>query len=177
MKIEARVWYYFVYARLIPVMINSEVVRKQAFLTYVILANRNVDVSKVSNQEIHEMIAKRTWKESIGFPAIIFALCQKARVLYTSTSISSRPCIEDCLWLPQGRGNQRGLDKKNQRAGQSKKKKKSLEMMMKNPLKQDWSEWRNKLMTWAFKSKIVSKQPRKRSQPISKGVCMQWMKD
>lgn len=39
-----------------------------------------MDVGEVINQEMHGMIAKRTWKESVGLPTIISVLCPKMGV-------------------------------------------------------------------------------------------------
>lgn len=54
LTVETWNWYYFIAARLMPVNINLEVLKKRAFFT---------------------MIAKNMWKESIGFLSIAFVLC------------------------------------------------------------------------------------------------------
>lgn len=45
--LEAREWYYFVFAPLMPMRINSEVLKKRTLLMCVILASKTVDVGHV----------------------------------------------------------------------------------------------------------------------------------
>lgn len=76
--VEAKVWYYFVAARLVPVNVNSEVLKRCAFLTYAIMTNK--DVGYVINQEFYTMIAKTKWNDSVGFFIVITTLCLKAGI-------------------------------------------------------------------------------------------------
>lgn len=77
-------WCYFVAARLMPVNVNSEVLKRCALLTYAIMTNK--DVGYVINQEFYAMIAKTKWKDSVGFSAVITTLCLKARTQFKTSS-------------------------------------------------------------------------------------------
>ena len=49
---HAKLWYYFVGARLMPTVTNSEVRKERAFLTYTIMKGIKVNVGRIIYREI-----------------------------------------------------------------------------------------------------------------------------
>ena len=75
---NAKLFYYFVAARLMPTVVNSEVQRSRAILTYAILRGLTVDVGRVINSDMRVDIDPRGRQYSFGFPALIHGLTRAA---------------------------------------------------------------------------------------------------
>lgn len=60
MIVKAKVWYYFVAMRLMPVNTKFEVLKKRVVLMHAIITNQTIDVGYMINQEMYGMKAKRT---------------------------------------------------------------------------------------------------------------------
>ena len=70
--------YYFIAARLLPTVVNSEVLKHRAILTYAILKGMLVDVGQIIYLEMRTGREARAQCTSFGFPALIYGLTRAA---------------------------------------------------------------------------------------------------
>ena len=95
---HAKLWYYFVAARLMPTVTNSEVRKKRAFLTYAIMKGIKVDVGRIIYREIRGSLTSQQSQTSLGFPALILSLATAAGIRVDSTA-SSRINVRQIICL------------------------------------------------------------------------------
>ena len=100
-----KVWYYFVAARLMPTVTNSQVRKERALLTYAIMRGVRIDVGRVIHQEIMAALETKRCKWSLGFPGLIYSLAIAAGVdppSSTSSRLQPRKIISlDLYHQPQ----------------------------------------------------------------------------
>ena len=78
LTLNAKYIYYFVAARLLPTVVNSEVLKHRALLTYAILKGMLVDVGQIIYLELRTGREARAQCTSFGFPALIYGLTRAA---------------------------------------------------------------------------------------------------
>ena len=88
---QAKVWYYFVAARLMPTVTNSEVRRERAYLTYALFRGIRVDVGQLIYSEMTESMTTSQSHMSLGFPALIYSLAQAVGVSITPNPATRIP--------------------------------------------------------------------------------------
>ncbi|KAI9091619.1 hypothetical protein K1719_028062 [Acacia pycnantha] len=80
---EARVWFHFLYHRLLPTLHTQTISRERAFLLYCLLEGKQIDVDALIYEELFTALKSTTG--NLWFPALITELCRYAEVIFDAS--------------------------------------------------------------------------------------------